>query len=365
MSGSSRGGLRQAVRFALCASVTVFLAFAAPASAGTTAASVLTKSGVDPTTNDTADSATGHVGQTRPGDTITWAVNYRNMTGSGADVSITNPIGALQTYVPGSLRFPPGFTGRWSTNGGTSFSTTEPASGVNAIGAVGTGIDRSTGTQVSFPPGSTSFSGGAGGGDGWEAFFWNGNVYNVHHHADTGPGGGYTLLDCHVQTTGNECVGYAGGGIFASSTAGTSFSTTTAGQTAFLTGTNTFAGIDQATGKVYVPVGIKSTNQWGLLCLDLAANESCGFTQQGTVGWTQTAGGFIGVTGAAQVGAKIYDADSDGVVHCYDYATASSCGTVTAFPGYTNPNTGAAQNNLSNSRTRAFGRFVFVLYHRG
>src|SRR5437016_3104617 len=107
MSASSRSALSRAALLALVALV-AFAAAASSARAGTTAASTLTKSGVDPSTHDTASSATGHVGQTRPGDTITWAVNYRNTTGSGADVTITNPIGPHQTYVPGSLALPPG-----------------------------------------------------------------------------------------------------------------------------------------------------------------------------------------------------------------------------------------------------------------
>ena len=123
------------------------LAGAVPALAGTTSASTFTKTGTDPTTKSIA-TATSAVGKTAAGDTINWVLHYSNTTGAPALVNMTDPIGANQTFVPGSLQTPPGLSPAWSTNGGGSFASTEPGSGVNAIRAAGTSVDGSTGAQA-------------------------------------------------------------------------------------------------------------------------------------------------------------------------------------------------------------------------
>src|SRR6202022_1920557 len=91
----------------------------------------------EPAAGATATSG-GAAGSTVSGHTINWVLNYGNTTGSSANVNITDPIGANQTFVPGSLQNPPDLTPGWSTNGGGSYQSSEPASGVNAIRATGT-----------------------------------------------------------------------------------------------------------------------------------------------------------------------------------------------------------------------------------
>ena len=154
-----------AVLVCLCLSA---LVGAGPALAGTTNASTLTKTGTDASTGSTA-TATSTIGKTAPGDTINWVLSDTNTTGSSANVNLTDPIGANQTFVPGSLQTPPGLSPAWSTNAGGSFTSTEPGSGVNAIRAAGTSVDGSTGAQSLFSAPLSSFSAGASHGDGWEA----------------------------------------------------------------------------------------------------------------------------------------------------------------------------------------------------
>ena len=68
------------------------------------------------------------------GATANWVIGYDDQaTGSGA-ATITDAVGAGQAFQSGSLHAPPGWTPSWSTDG-TTFTGTEPASGVTAVRA--------------------------------------------------------------------------------------------------------------------------------------------------------------------------------------------------------------------------------------
>lgn len=103
---------------AAIAAIIVCLATALPASAGTTNASTLTKTGTDESTGASVSSG-GASAQTSPGDTIDWVLHYSNDTGSAANVTIKDPIAANQTFVSGSLLVPPGtgLSPEWSNEG--------------------------------------------------------------------------------------------------------------------------------------------------------------------------------------------------------------------------------------------------------
>jgi hypothetical protein len=166
---------------------------------------------------------------------------------------MTDPITGNQSFVPGSLKTPPGLAPRWSTNGGGSHGTTEPASGVNAVGASGTSVDGSTGGQAQSQPPTGGFAAPNAGGDGWEALFIGANVYNVHHHAVYNA---VNQIDCHVKSTGATCPGYPATYVFPE--AGRPLGT---GPNTLLTSFNPAAAV--AGTKIYFPAGGEQRHQRG------------------------------------------------------------------------------------------------------
>ena len=264
-----------AVLVCLCLSA---LVGAGPALAGTTNASTLTKTGTDASTGSTA-TATSTIGKTAPGDTINWVLSDTNTTGSSANVNLTDPIGANQTFVPGSLQTPPGLSPAWSTNAGGSFTSTEPGSGVNAIRAAGTSVDGSTGAQSLFSAPLSSFSAGASHGDGWEALFIGPDIWNIHHHTLQSAAGD-TIVDCHVAATGAECPGYPAIGQTVPTTAGTPLGTAQPPSQTIVTAFHNNGATYN--GRVYFASAIAGTTNIGVSCVDTTNNTSCGYTQLGT-----------------------------------------------------------------------------------
>ncbi len=346
-----RSGL---VALALPACVFVMvLVGAGPARGGTTNASTLTEMGTDAQTGSTASTA-GKVGTTAAGDAINWVLHYGNTTGAPAAVNLTDPMGADQAFVPGSLNVPSGtgLSPQWSTNGGGSYVASEPGSGVNAVGATGTVAPGGLGATGSFSAVSAPTAGGGGGGDGWNDIFYAGDVYNLHHHYMTGESSAITLIDCHVVATGAECPGYDAGGLAgldASSTAGTPFFSAAGQPTTsdFTTAAYNLTALDSSTGKLYFATTVEGTANFGVGCLNLSDNTSCGFTQLGTgpfpiASSLANAQGDTFAAGGATIGNDFYVVDFSGHIDCYDYITASTCGTYAAMPtqSATNPSLG-------------------------
>jgi uncharacterized repeat protein (TIGR01451 family) len=318
------------------ATVLAYLASAVPASAGTTVASSFTKTGTD-ANNGASVTATGSTAKTSPGDTIDWVLHYGNSTGAPANVKITDPIDANEAFVKGSLMVPSGtgLSPQWSTNGGGAFAPNEPASGTNAIGASGLVAPTGLGSTSAFTPISTPTTGNGESGDGFQDFFYNGNVYNLHHHLYpgelSGTGQHLTLLSCHVVATGQECPGY-GGGVYASSSPGSAFSTTLSTDN-FTTMSSNWSALDQASGKLYFATTLAGTADYGVGCLDLSDNTSCGFTQLGT-GPEVVTEAFRGwIVGGATVGSNYYLLDYTGHLDCFNISTGSTCGSYAAYGG--------------------------------
>jgi uncharacterized repeat protein (TIGR01451 family) len=336
---------------------------AATSSAATTVSSSLTKTGTDAATASSVSSTTpAAVGSTQIGDTINWVLHYRNVSGASASTTLKDPFGGGQTFVPGSLQVPQGLAPQWSTNGGSSFLPSEPAAGVDAIGATGTSVPGSTGAQAPFPPAAGGFTGAAGGGDGWEAILFGNNVYNVHHHLYLGATG--RMLDCHDKGTGTRCPAYAGGGLNVPQTAGAPFDTA---PVPYDVPSTNFYAMDRANGRVYTPVGIDATNRIGLICADLTNDTSCGFIQLGTSTANNTnAGAGSGgaqIGGATQIASKIYVIGDHGQLYCYDYATNATCAAV--YPintvGAITINPGGPSQLGAGGNARVFdGRYVFT-----
>jgi uncharacterized repeat protein (TIGR01451 family) len=310
----------------------VMLIVAGEARAGVTNASSFTKTGTD-TANGSVASATGATGTASPGDTINWVLGYRNTTGGPANVDITDPFGANQTFVSGSLKTPPGFAPAWSTDGGGSYATPEPSSGVNAIRAAGTSVPGSTGLQSLFSPPLASFAAGASQGDGWEALFVGGDIYNVHHHTFQQNSGGDTIIDCHVAATGAECPGYPATGQTVPTTAGTPLGTAQPPAQTIVTAFHNNGATYN--GRIYFASAIAGTTNIGVSCVDPATNTSCGYTQLGTSAdvTPAVASASSQMTGGAQIGSKYYTLgySNGGPVYCFDMATNAPCA------GWTNP----------------------------
>jgi uncharacterized repeat protein (TIGR01451 family) len=310
--------------------VALTLACAASASAATTSISTFSKTGRDPVTGSVA-TAGGPARTTATGHTIDWVLSYLNRTSGVANVTLTDPIAGNQTFVPGSLRLPPGFAGRWSTNGGASYGTSEPAGGVNAVGAVGQSILGSTGKEGATQPGPAAFQSTNAGGDGYEALFVGNLIYNVHHHSSG------TVLDCHDRT-GVRCSGYP---TSVSGIAGQPFGTD--GQP--LT-TSQLPEADVVGTRIYYPAGVIGSTALGVACADVATRTSCGFTQLGTGAGVQGTGGTW-VMGGATIGSKYYLVGVHAEILCFDTATQAAC------PGYP----------LTNVADPGSGNFLYPYYH--
>lgn len=122
----------------LLASSLTMVASPGPALAATSGASALTATGSDATAGSTTDSATGATGTTRLGDTIDWALHYRNETGAPATVNVKDRIAGDQSFVPGSLKLPPGLAAQYSTDGGGTWAAGAPPADARGVGATGT-----------------------------------------------------------------------------------------------------------------------------------------------------------------------------------------------------------------------------------
>ena len=334
---------------------------APPASAGTTSFSTFTKSATDLTTGSVATESTP--GTANPGDTLKYVLSYTNNTGSAADATVTDPITGNQTFVPHSLQTPPNTTGEWSTNGGTSYVTTEPASGVNAVGAqITPTVNGSTGLQATFSAPS-SIDAGAASGDGFNLVYYGGDVYNVIHRIM--PGGNYAAeLDCHIIQTGARCgAPFQNGtnvGAYVSDVAGTALTTGIAGATQaqmeaaepLWTAGYNWATVDQSNGYLYyaatqAEAGTPS-GKFGTACVDLITWRSCGFT---ALGEDTTSGIDLPViSGGVAMNGNFWVIDYAGQLFCTQMATNTACPGdgpavttgIKTFPTYV-PSTAAAQ----------------------
>lgn len=336
--------------------VLIALVFAGAAAAGTTTASTLTKTGTDAATKSSV-TATETTGTAGPGDTLNWVLHYTNHTGSNANVNITDPIGENQTYVAGSLQAPPSLTPQFTTNGSTWSSGTPPA-GATGVGATGT-VDGGT-THAESPP----FTGSAinfhtQGGDGYSVEGQGGNVYTVFHHSGIVFGNGTTDVFCSTLS-GEVCEGWPAHSSYVNPTSGTPVGQggpgpyTTAGEN----------GSFIANGNLYWPVedtvNSGSGYAFGIQCLNLSTQQSCGFAELGTqpLGPAGGATGMIATDGIAASDGNYYVFDQRGNLTCFNPAAFAGCGTVNITAGLTTGFNGL--NYVGSILTQ--GALVFVSY---
>lgn len=258
------------------------------------------------------------VGSDSIADNSTVAVN--SVTGIGTSGLLSPGVGnrTLQTtldpatvYRAGTAEAPEGWTIEYSTNNGSSWSSTEPgtASSVTDVRArkssvsagliEGTSQIYSSETTSSIP--SSTFLANAG-GDGYNTFFYEDNVYNIFHH-----NGGATSIMCHVKATSERCPGF-------------SSAFTVSG---YATSMRSTGWVDATTGRLY-SFGVKSGAVW-VVCVDVSTSTPsfCGATQMAT----GISGGYENIGEGVAHGRRFFGTESSGTnsLLCFDAVTGSPC----------------------------------------
>ncbi|MFC4034349.1 hypothetical protein ACFO3J_23140 [Streptomyces polygonati] len=340
------GGLsRPSSRRAALAATAVLLAVAAgttqpatarsaaaqPATARTVAQPAAARAAVTPITaaagtstlSKTARNLT-HPGQSpaEHGDTVNWAVSYHNAgQGAPAPATITDPVlgaGTAQSYVPGSLKVPPGWTPSWSSDG-SDFTPVDQGAATTAVRASNPEA-TADGTSVRadlLPP--VQAGARSTGGDGFTPILHRtaaGDVeaWNIYHH--TGPAA--PLVVCNDLSAGQPCAGgpwprplNTASGPLGSGATGDIFTTLTPQYV-----------VDPARpGVVYYPA--VAAGAVGVGCLDLDARANCGFTALLASGGAPSSAN--GLAGLVMTGGDLYGVASTGQVLCLTVATRTPC----------------------------------------
>ena len=339
---STRAALRALSVMGIVGTTIIGFAVAVPAQANAATPSVLAKSAQDVT--HPGASPASH------GDTLNWVLSYADNAGaSPAPATITDPIGGAgntQTYVPGSLRVPPGWTTSYSTDGST-FGTSDPGTATVAVRATNS-TARQGGTNLGnlllapVQPTATST-----GGDGYTPIIYradNGDVeaWNIYHHLNAGA----PKVVCSDLATATKC---AGGSWPAPLN-------TTPGPLGA-------EGPDNV-GSTLTPQYVQDPNRPGVVyyaaitpasvgvgCLDMGARANCGYVPLESIA-NGTLSGFV-----AQ-GGDIYGVGADGRVLCMTIASQAPCASepyAAVVPG----NRVGAAGNFEGSLAVAGGK-VFM-----
>lgn len=318
--------------------------------------SSLTKTGTNLTTGSTTTATQG--------DTIQWVVNYSNPDGNLQPATITDVIQGgpgstpqTQTYVPGSLDVPPGFTGGWSTDGGTTFVGTDQGTATNALQATNPAVGAPATSTSALIPGPLTAIQSTTGGDGYTPILFtatiNGvstpEVWNIYHHAAPGT----PAVVCTSVLTGGPCPTPTG----AAQTWPQPLNSSVAGTLTGDLGTPTQHSYVQIGSNLYYPAGTDNPtgSTSGVGCIDLQTQQSCGYTVLETVpgGGGNTLGGVVQAPNGL-----IYAVSSiTGNVLCFDPATNASCGS---FPIGLTPGVVPAFSGLSYAGLQVINGKVFI-----
>ncbi|MFJ8444464.1 DUF7507 domain-containing protein, partial [Kitasatospora griseola] len=281
----------------------------------------LSKTGTDITTGSTT--------QTAHGDTVRWVVSKSNPAGVPVDATITDVIQGgpgstpqRQTYVPGSLQAPPGYTKQWSTNGGATFADTDQGTATNVVQARNPMLaSPATGQVVPIPAPFTPIN-TATGGDGFTPILYtatiNGvstpEVWNIYHHGFSNP----ASVVCTDLLTNGPCPTPDGAPAGWPQALNSSEPGATTGD---IGSTRTPTYVQLGSKLYYAAVSRVTLGLIGVGCIDLQAQASCGFTA------LQTGGGDV-VGGVVQAPNQLlYAVSGTGEILCYDAAANAPCGT--------------------------------------
>ncbi|WP_236594227.1 DUF7617 domain-containing protein [Saccharothrix sp. 6-C] len=252
------------------------------------------------------------------GATATWVVDYDNNAAAAGQATITDAIGAGQSYVPGSLDVPPGWSPSWSTDGST-FQATEPASGVVAVRAQNPDA-RPGGTALSgllTPPVQAATT--ATGGDGFTPLLHRTptgalQAWNIYHHAAPN----VAKVVCSDLATGQLCAG--GPWPKPLNTTPGPLGSGATGDIGSGMAQQYFRDPANTSQVLYAAVTPSSV---GVGCLDLAAAANCGYWPLMAAGGSPS--GVYSLAGLVEVGGNLYGVASTGAVTCWTVATRAAC----------------------------------------
>ncbi|AUG75454.1 hypothetical protein CFP65_0491 [Kitasatospora sp. MMS16-BH015] len=257
------------------------------------------------------------------GDTVGWTVNYTNGAagGAAAPATVTDRIvgaGTAQSYVPGSLHVPPGWTPSWSTDGST-FTGTDQGAATTAVRADNP-VARAGGTGVSAPLlAPVQAAAQATGGDGFTPVLYRtaaGEVqsWSIYHHAAIGA----PQLVCNSLSTGQLCAG--GPWPRPLNTAAGPLGTGRTGDIGSPL-TPQYVFDPQQPNLLYYPA--VTTGSVGVGCLDLAAQANCGYTALAPTGTSPSSANSL--AGLVKAGGSVYGVATTGQVLCLTLATRQPC----------------------------------------
>ncbi|MBO1415529.1 DUF11 domain-containing protein [Streptomyces sp. FH025] len=275
------------------------------------------------------DIATGSTTQTTQGDTVRWVVSATNPDGAPVNTTITDAIQGgpgstpqTQTYVPGSLQAPPGFSRQWSTDGGATFSGADQGTATNVVQATNPNLSSpATGQVVTIPPPFTPVD-TATGGDGFTPILYtatiNGvstpEIWNIYHHGFSNT----AAVVCTDLLTNGPCPTPSGAPATWPQPLNSSVADTTTGN---LGSTRTPTYVQIGSRLYYAALDRDQLALIGVGCIDLQAQASCGFTP------LQTGTGLV-IGGLVQApNGLVYAVSGTGEILCYDPVDNSSCGT--------------------------------------
>lgn len=309
-------------------------------------------------------------GTAKPGDTLTWVVDYRNETSAVASVNLTDPLSAAGAYVPGSLQLPASqipdqpFDAQFTTDGGASWQKGNPPANANGVGFTGGSAPSGNGTQGQFGEAfqkPVGFAFNQTGGDAYNGVVAQVNghyqVYASYHHNTS-----QSNLLC-VTTTGQACPGWPSTYTYASTQAGLKIGTgpystmaTTWQNGTFIVGTTLFweaqSTVKDATGKYPV----------GMMCLDIVTLVSCGFHPLDYVTFAPYFAGtnpLISGTGIPAADGRYYFATANGKFLCFD-PSAFIRGDTTSTGLCGSIDVGGVTGSDRPPHTATYGDYVFA-----
>ncbi|WP_394618532.1 hypothetical protein JNUCC0626_05370 [Lentzea sp. JNUCC 0626] len=270
--------------------------------AGVLAGSTLTAAvpvAAQPPVSTLAKSVQGVSDPASHGATASWVVSYDNAANGAA--TITDPIGAGQSLLAGSLQVPPGWTGVE----GNPITATHPnvRNGGKSL------------ANVLTPPVQASAS--PTGGDGFIPILHRTpegrlQAWNVYHHL----GLASPKLVCTDVSTSSLCTG--GPWPKPLNTAPGPFG---AGNTGDISSPLTPQYVRDSGNPAHVYYSAVTASSIGVGCLDLAAPGNCGY-------WPlmNRSGQTFEMAGLVQIGGNIYGVANSGQVLCWTPATQTACG---------------------------------------
>ncbi|MBC7472215.1 MAG: hypothetical protein H7196_03070, partial [candidate division SR1 bacterium] len=311
----------------------------------TTISSAFSKIGKDSTTNSTTS--------TVPGNTIDWTLAFNNGTGSiQPTVDITDTVPSGTELVAGSLKVPPNFTANYSTDSGTSYSTTEPTptSNTTSIKASGVNIPNDTNGQVQgFGPVLTTLANTSTGGDGTFPIPFEhstgSRVYTIYHHQQQEKA---FNINCIVVSSSSICPGYP-----------KYFSTTNSSDN---TGphdiSTSWTNFTETVGnKVFYAAQTDASN--GIGCFDMEAGRNCGYYQLGILPRVPAGANpaniqfYSSQTGLVRSGDKLYTVGNDVQFYCLNITSLTPCASQ-PYNLATASNPGVGNNSYGQSTSPIF-----------